>query len=113
MAAIEGDLLDAGGEGFFREQLADGFSRGLVAAVGHAGTHVLILGADGDERFAGDVVDDLAGQIAMTAENGEAGPLRRSANALANAVLPALTLTAQVFVFIHGSYLCWWVAFRE
>src|SRR4029079_8475917 len=45
MAAIEGDLLDAGGDGALREELADCLGGVLVAAVGHGVADVFIFGA--------------------------------------------------------------------
>ena len=106
VTAVEGDFLDAGRKGLFSEQLADGFSRGLVAAIGHVRAHIFILRAHGDEGFAGDVVNDLASQIAMAAINRQAWTGLGATSSLANAILSPLTLTTQVFVFIHGYYLC-------
>jgi hypothetical protein len=65
------------------------------------------LRAHRDESFAGDVVNDLASQIAMAAINRQAWAGGSATGPLANAILPSLTLATQVFVFIHVYYyLC-------
>src|SRR5437762_5590366 len=106
MAAVEGDRLDPGCDRLFCEQLADRLGCRLVAAVLHIALHFFVFRSNGDERLAAGIVDDLAGQIAMAAENGEARPLCRATNALADAEAPPLALAAKVFVFVHRSLPC-------
>src|SRR5262245_14032037 len=47
---------------------------------------------DGHQRAAGDVVDDLRGDVLERTENHEARPLRRARHLLADAKMPAVPL---------------------
>jgi hypothetical protein len=48
------------------------------------------------------VVNDLAGQIAMTAKDAEARTIGRATNAFADPEAATLALTAEVFAFVHN-----------
>ena len=71
-AAVENNRVDALGLGTLGDQLADRTGGSLVAAVAF---DRLVQGGSGDQRVAGDIVDDLGVDVLFRTENVQAGSL--------------------------------------
>ena len=90
-AAVEDDRVDALGLGARGDELTDCTGGSLVAAVA---LDRLVQGGSGDQRVAGDIVDDLGVNVLFRTENVQAGSLGSAGDFGANALM---TLDALCF----------------
>ena len=96
-AAVEDDRVDALGLGALGDELTDCTGGSLVAAVA---LDRLVQGGSGDQRVAGNIVDDLGVDVLFRTENVQAGSLGSAGDFGANALmtLDALCLVSGLLI---------------
>src|SRR5688572_29061518 len=100
-SAVKANGLDAARGGALGDSLSYSFGRCLVAARFKFAGQRLVQRRRGGQGLAGQVVDDLDGNMLVAAGDAQAGPIGRAANALAHAKRPPLTLPHELFGMFH------------
>src|SRR5690349_9167118 len=90
-SAIECDCFHTSGDRALGDSFADGLRGVLIAAGLDFADELLIERRGCGERFAGQVVNELAGYVLVTARDAQARAIWGTANSLANAERTTLT----------------------
>src|ERR671912_1525313 len=99
VASLEDDTFNARGAGALGQQPADAACRVLVG--GAAGAQVGLVSRRRRQRAAGDVVDDLGGDVLVGAEHGETRPLGRAPDVLPHAGVTLDACVSLVLGAVH------------
>src|SRR5882724_11265100 len=91
-AAIKHDLFDSGSFGAFGNCFADHFGCRDVSTALERFLGLAVIGAGGDERLAGTIVNDLGVDVADGAVHAKARTIRSADHCKANALMNALAL---------------------
>ena len=105
VSTIETRLLDPRGQGPFGEHAAD-YRRGiLIAAIGRLLVHALFERTRRGQGPAGDVVDQLAGDVFQTAMHRQSGAFRVPTDLLPDVMPPPLPPRIDYLLLFHGCTL--------